>query len=129
MKRLSPAQYARILYELAITRKGEKEIVVAVAAFMKLLQKHHALRKINAIIQAFADYADEQSGHMPVAVTTARPLESGLRKKIEEQLGAVIREEDVDTDLIGGVIVKAASVLFDASIRAQLRHLHSQLAS
>ncbi len=127
MKRLMPRQYAKILYELTANLKNEPDISAAVRAFVGLLQTKHAIGQGEAIVEAFAAYADEQSGKMPVMVTTARPLESSAKKFLQEQLGAVIKSEMVDETIIGGVVVKATSVLFDASIRGQLQRLQQQL--
>ncbi len=127
MKRLNPKQCAKILFEITRAVKGEKEIARAVSAFVQLLVRQHGTRLLPDILKEFQEHADEQSGKYPVQVTTARPLESGLRKKIEEALGAVIQREAVDTSLIGGVVVKAKSVLLDGSMRGQLSRLHQQL--
>ena len=127
MRRLNAKQYGKILFELTVNVKGEKEITKVAQAFVSLLARRHAIRLLPKIIAAFREYVDEQSGKFPVTITTARPLESPIRKKIAEENGAVIREEQIDDGLIGGFVMKASSVLLDASMKGQLLRLQEQL--
>lgn len=127
MKRLTPKQYAKILFELTVELKGEKEISNAASVFAQLLRRKSALRKLQAIMEAFVQYADEKSGKISVTVTTARTLEASVKKALHDQMNALIQSETVDEHIIGGIIVKAKSVLFDGSLRGQLQRLQQQL--
>lgn len=128
MKKLTPKQYAKILFDLTAGLESATDIKKAVAAFMRLLARQHVLRQGGAIVTAFADYADRRAGRQPVSVISVQRLDASAKKRINTYLaGAVIREETLDPDLIGGIVVCAKDILFDGSIRGQLQRLHGQL--
>ncbi|NJN85175.1 MAG: F0F1 ATP synthase subunit delta [Leptolyngbyaceae cyanobacterium SL_7_1] len=54
-----------------------------------------------------------------------------VRQKVKDLVGAneVELDTQVDPDLIGGVIIKIGSQIFDASLRGQLRRIGFRLAS
>ncbi|HYG84005.1 MAG TPA: ATP synthase F1 subunit delta [Verrucomicrobiae bacterium] len=62
-------------------------------------------------------------------VTSAFPLTDALRQKVtafvQQQTGSktVLLEEQIDTDLIGGVTIQTTDGFFDGSIRKQLQQL------
>ncbi|MEO0490880.1 MAG: ATP synthase F1 subunit delta, partial [Cyanobacteria bacterium J06659_2] len=54
-----------------------------------------------------------------------------VRQRVLEMTGAsgVELESTVDSDLLGGVIIKVGSQVIDASLRSQIRRLSLQLSS
>jgi len=68
-------------------------------------------------------------GRVEATVTTARPLDKALRdelvayvKKIENAK-VVTLDEQVDTSILGGVIIETPNKRFDASVRTKLKRL------
>ena len=66
-------------------------------------------------------------------VTTAVPLDDEEKQKLPERLGdrigkKVILEHEVDTDLIGGVVVRVAGKLLDGSTRGKLEALKREIS-
>ncbi|MFC1874685.1 ATP synthase F1 subunit delta, partial [Chloroflexota bacterium] len=66
-------------------------------------------------------------------VTTAVPLGNEERQKLTERLGditdkKVVLEYEVDTDLIGGVVVRVAGKLLDGSTRGKLEALKKKIS-
>lgn len=127
MKRFTSQQYAKILYDITFGLKGEKEISKAALSFANLLKRKRATKKMNEIIEAFKDFSNEKSGKYAVAVSSARPLTASVKKILQDKFSALIKEELVDEKLVGGVVIKAKSVLFDASVKGQLQRLRECL--
>lgn len=71
-------------------------------------------------------------GIEPAEVTTAVPLTDEDKQKLKERLGAVIGKEvvlkfEVDSNLIGGIVVRVGGKLIDGSTRRQLLTLKREL--
>ena len=68
-------------------------------------------------------------------VTSAVPLTEAQEQAIKEKVIAITNarqvelETKVDSELIGGVIIKVGSQVIDASLRGQLRRLSLRLSS
>lgn len=85
------------------------------------------------------DIADEYQrllyshrGIEPAEVTTAVPLTDEDKQRLKERLGAVIGKEvvlkfEVDSNLIGGIVVRVGGKLIDGSTRRQLLTLKREL--
>lgn len=90
-----------------------------------------------AIIGDIADdyqrLLDNYRGIEPAEVITAIPLGEETKLKLAEQLGAVVGKQvalktEVDSGLIGGLIVRIGGKLLDGSTRSQLEALRRELA-
>ena len=69
-----------------------------------------------------------------VEVTSARKLDDSERKALESQIAhmtnsAISTKFHEDPSLVGGVIVKVGSTVYDDSIRGRLDRLREQLAA
>jgi F-type H+-transporting ATPase subunit delta len=68
-------------------------------------------------------------------ITSAVPLTEGQQQAITEKVITLTKAAKVelatkiDSDLIGGVIIKVGSQVIDASLRGQLRRLSLRLSS
>jgi F-type H+-transporting ATPase subunit delta len=65
-------------------------------------------------------------------VTTARPLapdaQQALRARLGELTGSTVRLQfEVDEDLIGGVVTRIGSTLYDGSVRGQLEQIKQKM--
>lgn len=65
------------------------------------------------------------------AVELTDAQKDAVRQKVKQLVGAseVELETQVEPDLIGGVVIKVGSQIFDASLRGQLRRIGFRLAS
>ena len=75
---------------------------------------------------------DERLGVVRAQVTSARPLDGlqqrELAAKLEQVTGKQVRMEvAIDPSLIGGVIAKVGSTIYDGSVRNQLSAFKSRL--
>ena len=84
------------------------------------------------MIEFYSDAADELSGRVRVKVSTAEPLtpqlEAEVRLALEKVTGKqVVLQPEVDEELIGGLVAKVGSKVYDASIRTRLSDIKSRL--
>jgi F-type H+-transporting ATPase subunit delta len=66
-------------------------------------------------------------------VTTAVPLDAGKAERIREKLGAmtgrtVLMETATSADIIGGVVARIGSTVYDGSVKRQLEKMKERLA-
>lgn len=89
-------------------------------------------RLIPLVLAKYQDLVDERGATVPVDVTTAIPLDEGLRAnvvaKMERELGKpVYLMEHVDPAIIGGLVLSVGDELRDASVRTQLENMRQTL--
>ena len=103
--------------------------------FLALITHHQRLHELPDMITAYAGVAERNSGIAEVEITTARPLDAENRRLLEQQVAKLAGEPRVqatyyeDPSLLGGVVVKLGSTVYDGSIRAQLEQMRQRLAT
>lgn len=100
-----------------------KRVVAYLREQKRLNQWELLIRDIETILAA-------EYGVVSARVTSARPLDTGVRKNLEDFLKSaleakqvVVTDEIVDENLIGGVIVETPTSTFDSSVRGKLQQL------
>lgn len=88
--------------------------------------------QLSEIREAFEMLLDQRLGFMRADVTSAKALDDSQRQRLEAQLsrlsGKSIRPfYAVDTALVGGVIARVGSIVYDGSVRGQLESLRRKL--
>lgn len=97
--------------------------------FLLLLVDKGRAPFLGAICQQYLVLLREQTNTVLAEVTSARDLTDEQRhavsNKVKELTGAqaVELKSEVEPELIGGVVIKVGSQIFDASLRGQLRRL------
>jgi F-type H+-transporting ATPase subunit delta len=102
--------------------------------FIAVLINHDRLESLDEILD---DYRHEMNMRLNIAeveVTSARKLDDHERKSLEAQIagltsGEISAKFREDPSLLGGVIVKVGSTVYDDSIRGRLNRLREQLAA
>jgi F-type H+-transporting ATPase subunit delta len=103
--------------------------------FIALITHHQRLHELPAMITAYANLADEDSGIAEVEITTARPLDDENRRLLEQQVARLAGEPRVqatyhqDPSLLGGAVVRLGSTVYDGSVRGQLEQMRQRLAT
>jgi F-type H+-transporting ATPase subunit delta len=103
------------------------------ANFLQVLLRNQRLGEINEVNKWFGLILDERSGVVSAEVTTARAVAGesieALRTKLAALTGRKVRLTfTTDEDLIGGMIARIGSTVYDGSIRNQLREMEQKLA-
>ncbi|MBA3241469.1 MAG: ATP synthase F1 subunit delta [Acidobacteria bacterium] len=102
------------------------------ANFLRVLLQNHRLADLGEINKYFAQELDRRSGVVEARVTTARPVaaqaQETLRAKLGAMTGSKVRLEfAVDEDLIGGVVTRIGSTVYDGSVRGQLQQIKQKM--
>ena len=103
------------------------------ANFLRVLLQNHRLAELSEVSTQFAQELDRRAGVVNAQVTTARPLpadaQETLRVRLGELTGSRVRLQfEVDDELIGGVVTRIGSTLYDGSVRGQLQQLRQRMA-
>lgn len=101
---------------------------------LRLLVEHHRTRYMHEIREAFERLADEASGIVHAAVTTAIDLDPDDRKRYEQELARKLgRKVSVtfvtDPAVVGGATIQIGDHLIDGTVRTQLARLRQELLS
>jgi F-type H+-transporting ATPase subunit delta len=102
------------------------------ANFLQVLLQNHRLGDLSEVNRQFAQELDRRSNIVTAQVTTARPLardaQESLRAKLSRMTGRSVRLEfEVDDTLIGGVLTRIGSTLYDGSVRGQLEQIKRKM--
>lgn len=103
------------------------------ANFLRILLKNQRLTELSEINKKFAQVLDERSGVVAAEVTTARPIPDDIQRALEQQLVSITGKKvrfsfATDETIIGGMIARIGSTVYDGSVRNQLRQIEGRLA-
>ncbi len=100
--------------------------------FLRLVVENDRLAAIPEMAEHFEKLKADVENVVDVTVTSAAALSEGQRQTIaaalRERLGRNVKvETEVNTNLIGGAVVRAGDVVIDGSLRARLEGLANAL--
>lgn len=103
------------------------------ANFLQVLLQNHRLSELNEINRKFAAVLDERSGVVSAQVTTARTVPESTKETLTAQLGTLTGKRvrlqfAVDEELIGGIVTRIGSTIYDGSVRTQLQQIKQKMA-
>jgi F-type H+-transporting ATPase subunit delta len=124
-----PYERKRGVLEELITRTRPRPTT---ANFLKVLLQNHRLAELSEVATQFAHELDRRSNVVTAQVTTARPLspdaQESLRTRLGQLTGSTVRLQfEVDDELIGGVVTRIGSTLYDGSVRGQLQQIKQRM--
>ena len=101
--------------------------------FLEILLKNQRLTALKEINARFADVLDTRAGVVAAHVTTARPVGDDARKALAEKLSRISGQRvrlsfTTDDSLIGGMVTRVGSTVYDGSIKSQLMRMEKFLA-
>jgi F-type H+-transporting ATPase subunit delta len=122
---LIDVQQAVTAAQAALSSQGFAPIVIR---FVGVVAGNRRLAKLRSIVAAFAALVAQKRGVVTAQVATAHRLSDVQREQLRARLieagyGQVNIEEQVDTSLLGGLVVRIGSRLFDSSIKSRLQRL------
>jgi F-type H+-transporting ATPase subunit delta len=126
---VSPARKRAVLGRLM----GPDGISTPVRNFLFVVIDHRRIHELPAILEAFDNLLDERLGFVRADVTSATPLDDPQRMELEAELSRLAGKKakltfTIDPALIGGVVARVGSVLYDGSVRGHLERLRVKLA-
>ena len=100
--------------------------------FTYVLIDHRRIGIIGEIREAFEAHVDELLGFARAEVTSATPLDHRVGANLESELSRLTGKRmrlrfDVDPALIGGVVARIGSTVYDGSVRGELLQLGRKL--
>jgi F-type H+-transporting ATPase subunit delta len=102
--------------------------------FLYVVIDHRRIGVIGEIREAFELQLDERLGFVRAEVSSAAPLNAPLSAGLESELSKLTGKRmrlrfDVDPALLGGVVARIGSTVYDGSIRGELRQLGRRMAA
>ena len=122
-------QKRKLLRELI----SKSKVLPTTASFLEVLLRNQRLSEIGEVNKRFARILDQRGGVVAAEVTTARPIPPASVQALQVKLARVTGKNvrltfATDQELIGGVIVRVGSTVYDGSVRNQLDQVERQLA-
>jgi len=100
--------------------------------FLFVLIDHRRTPLLGEILVSLEAILDARRGIVRADIHSARPLEEGQRREVEAALGRVTGKQvfgqyAVDEALIGGLVARVGSRVYDGSVRGQLQAMRRRL--
>jgi len=102
--------------------------------FLFVLTDHRRMAMLSEVLEAFDLLSDERLGFTRAEISSARELEQPQRDTVSHELerltGKKVRMRfAVDGALLGGLVARIGSTVYDGSVRGQLQALGKRLAA
>lgn len=140
----SSADLRNVLQSPAVASKAKGKVVGRLADslgmdklvrnFVHLVVRNRRGDLFPQICTAFEKQLDERSGVAQVDVQSAAQLNDSARAQLEAELARLTGRKvrcnySVDPSLLGGIITRIGSLVYDGSVRGQLETLRRKLAA
>ena len=111
-----------------------EELTGAAKNFVKVLADNKRLPLLPQIAQLFDQFKSNREKSVDVEVSTVYELDADLQQKLASTLSSKLEREvnlktNIEKDLIGGVVIRAADVVIDGSIRGRLAKLTEAMSA
>lgn len=120
--------------EAALTAAAERAAASRISvSLLRLLLARGRVGLLPDIARLFRDLADERTGRVRAEVTAAVPLPAASLEALAARLSAATGRQvhltpRVDPTVLGGLVARVGSTLYDASLRTQLRRMREVLS-
>lgn len=124
-----PYQQKRAVLDEVIKLAGVRRLT---ANFLQTLLMNQRLTELGEINRRFVHVLDELSGVVAAHVITARTVSEDTRKDLQQRLVATTGRDvrlsfATDDALIGGIVTRIGSTVYDGSISSQLERVGEKL--
>ena len=101
--------------------------------FLNVLLQNQRLTELSEINRKFADVLDERAGMIAATVTTARAVPENFQRRLHTKLSLLTNKRvridfQADPNLIGGLVTRIGSTVYDGSVRNQLQQIKEKMA-
>lgn len=102
------------------------------ANFLRVLLENGRLTELGGINDRFAAVLAQRSGLVSAEITSARELPDNERSDFETKLKQLTGKKvsvnyAINKDIIGGVVTRIGSTVYDGSVKTKLENLREQL--
>ena len=122
-------QKSRVLIEL-IAKSGVRQTT---ANFLRLVLRNQRFGELPHVNSKLREILDERSGVVSAQVVSARPISEPVKKAHEKTLEQITNKRirlsfETDESLLGGIVTRIGSTIYDGSVRSQLERLGQEIA-
>lgn len=119
--------------KVLLSVQDELSVPALVSRFIHLLLEKDRLRYLDAVLRYFEEIANQKQNRLKVAVKGASALSSKQTDRIKNRFRQLTGKEiilnvEVDPEILGGLIVKIGSTIYNGSIKGQLERLKYELS-
>lgn len=140
----SSAELRNVLRNPAVKHPQKLKLLDAIIArlggsrelrnFIAVLIDHHRIRQMHEIAERFKHELNQRLGIAETQVSSARELTPEEKQSLERELhtitGKVVKATySHDQGLLGGVLVRIGSTIYDGSVRGQLQRIREQIVA
>ena len=103
------------------------------ASFLRVLLRNQRLSQLRDVAERYGQVLDERGGVVAAHVTTARPIPEELQNTLHDTLASATGRKvrlsfATDETIIGGLVARIGSTIFDGSVQSQLDRLANEMA-
>jgi F-type H+-transporting ATPase subunit delta len=131
--KINPKKYALALYESVALEEGAIENLLK--NFVKILVKNNDLSKAKKIEIEFNKIWNKKKGIVDANIISAKKTDQETLEIIENYIKKISgspnvnMQEEIDKDMIGGIIIKYEDKILDGSLRTGLKTLKEKLSA
>jgi F-type H+-transporting ATPase subunit delta len=138
------ADLRRVWESPAVSAEQKRAVLDAVAGqigaakpvrnFIAVLIDHRRIAMLEDMAKQFDSELNAQLGLAEAEISSSRPLSADGQRQLESRLerltGKRVRATySSDPELLGGVVVRVGSTIYDGSVRGQLEKMKQELSS
>ena len=102
--------------------------------FLAVLIDNRRIGNVSDLLEQFKQELDRRMGIAHAKVTSVRELTAAEKKSLEKELaeitGKTVRATySEDASLLGGVLVRVGSTIYDGSVQGRLQRMRAELAT
>jgi F-type H+-transporting ATPase subunit delta len=110
------------------------ELTASVQNFVKILAENKRLALLPFLTKQFNEFKANREKSVEVELISAQKIDKASESKLVKALSDKLKREvkistEIDKDLIGGVIIRAADIVIDGSVRGRLAKLAKAMNS
>ncbi len=116
-----------------LVKLGGGELDKPVENFLHILSENKRLPLLPAIAELFAELKANHEKSVEVNISSAFELDEGVEAKLSQALKDKLQRDikvntEVDSDLLGGVLIRAGDIVIDGSIKGRLAKLSEAMS-
>ena len=126
-----PVPKKRAIVDAVLPQLGVSPVV---AKTLQMLASRDRVGLLPAIVEAYGEKLMDHQKVVRATVTSATPLPADRVKKLEQELAGltgrrVVMSAAVDESIVGGVVARIGSTVWDGSVRRQLEKIRERLVA
>jgi F-type H+-transporting ATPase subunit delta len=140
----SSRELRNVLQNPAVSREQKHHLLNAIIQrlgattilrnFLAVLIDHGRIGHVGDLVEQFKQELDRRLGIADARVSSVRELSSAEKKSLEQHLaaitGKIVRTTySQDPGLLGGVLVRVGSTIYDGSVQGRLQRMRQEIAA